>query len=196
MSLGNGQNSDGTGIGDSQHATSQELPRRVCFSCPIATFAKRQEIPGMDSGNFTPEQTQTKPTPRGSKGKEKALENEGGLSSTLALLILIGEDGETVLDLSTLELIEEHIGSSNTPTTNTAVAVLLTTLKNLLPKRMNEMEARIIVAIGEKGTRQRTNRTLIPAQTYQIQPGPTPTTAQKTNPREAPHLHQQQQAQH
>ncbi|RPA89353.1 hypothetical protein L873DRAFT_1890767 [Choiromyces venosus 120613-1] len=56
MSLGNSQNSDGTGIGDSQHAaTSQELPRRLRFSSPIANFAKIQEILGTDSGNFTPE---------------------------------------------------------------------------------------------------------------------------------------------
>ncbi|RPA96846.1 hypothetical protein L873DRAFT_1791428 [Choiromyces venosus 120613-1] len=41
MTLGNGQNSDGTGIGDSQHAaTSQELPRRVRFSSPIASLAR------------------------------------------------------------------------------------------------------------------------------------------------------------
>ncbi|RPA98735.1 hypothetical protein L873DRAFT_1911937 [Choiromyces venosus 120613-1] len=41
MSLGNGQNSDSTGIGDNQHAaTSQELPRRVRFSSSIASFAK------------------------------------------------------------------------------------------------------------------------------------------------------------
>ncbi|RPA91079.1 hypothetical protein L873DRAFT_1872251 [Choiromyces venosus 120613-1] len=36
MTLGNGQNSDGTGIGDSQHApTSQALPKRAHFSSPL-----------------------------------------------------------------------------------------------------------------------------------------------------------------
>ncbi|RPA91681.1 hypothetical protein L873DRAFT_291344 [Choiromyces venosus 120613-1] len=101
----------------------------------------------MDSGNFTPEQTQTKPSPRGNKGKEKAVENEEGLSSTLAPLVRTGEDGETVLDLSTTKLIKEHMGSSTTPATNMAVAILLTTLEKLLLKKMNEMEARIMTAI-------------------------------------------------
>ncbi|RPB01694.1 hypothetical protein L873DRAFT_1886039 [Choiromyces venosus 120613-1] len=117
MALGNGQNLDGTGIGDSQHATtSQELPRRVHFSSPIATFEKTPEIPATDSGNFTPEQAKTTPTPRTRKGKEKATE---GPNNTLTPLILTENGEETALDLSTPELIRKHMGSGTALTTNT-----------------------------------------------------------------------------
>ncbi|RPA98608.1 hypothetical protein L873DRAFT_1912579 [Choiromyces venosus 120613-1] len=138
MSLGNSQNSDGTGIGDSKYATtSQELPRRVRFSSPIVSFAKIQEIPATDSGNIAPEQTEVIPMPRNKKGKEKAVEGPG---NTLAPLILTGDDGETILDLSTPELIREHMGSGMALTTNVAVAILLITLEDSLTKKMNEME--------------------------------------------------------
>ncbi|RPA98809.1 hypothetical protein L873DRAFT_1789938 [Choiromyces venosus 120613-1] len=117
MSLGNGQNLDGTGIGDSQYAAnSQELPRRVRLSSPIASFTKTQEFPATDSGNFTPEQTEAIPMPRNKKEKEKAVEDP---INTLAPLILTGDDGKTILDLSTPELIREHIGSGKALTTNT-----------------------------------------------------------------------------
>ncbi|RPA88828.1 hypothetical protein L873DRAFT_1900622 [Choiromyces venosus 120613-1] len=149
MSLGNGQNSDGIRIGDSQYAaTSQELPRRVHFSSPIASFANMQEIPATDSGNFTPEQTETTPMPRSKKGKEKAV--KGG--NTLTPLILTGDDGETILDLSTPELIRKQMGSDTALTTNVAVAILLTTLEDSLTQKMNEMESKIMAAIQEEGT--------------------------------------------
>ncbi|RPA97101.1 hypothetical protein L873DRAFT_1791167 [Choiromyces venosus 120613-1] len=179
MSLGNGQNSDGTGIGDSQHAaTSQELPRRVRFSSLIASFTKAREIPATDSRNFTPEQTKATPTPRNKNGKEKAVEGPG---STLAPLILTGDDGETILDLSTPELIREHMGSGTALTTNVAVAILLTTLEDSLTQKMNEMENRIMAAIQEKRTKRPTNRTHTPAQPHQAQPGSAPMAAQTAN---------------
>ncbi|RPA98602.1 hypothetical protein L873DRAFT_1790188 [Choiromyces venosus 120613-1] len=150
MSLGNGQNSDGTGIGDSQHAaTSQELPRRVRFSSPIVSFTKTREIPATDSGNFTPEQTKTTLMPKSKKGKEKAVEGPG---NTLAPLILTGDDGETILDLSTPELIREYMGSGTALTTNVAVTILLTNLEDSLTQKMNEMENRLMAAIQEKRT--------------------------------------------
>ncbi|RPB03336.1 hypothetical protein L873DRAFT_1787128 [Choiromyces venosus 120613-1] len=190
MTLGNGQNSDGTGIGDSQHApTSQELPRKVRFSSPIASFAKAREILATDSGNFTLEQTKATPIPRSKKGKEKAVE---GPNSTLAPLILTGDDGETILDLSTPELIREHMGSGTALTTNVAVAILLTTLEDSLIQKMNEMENRIMAAIQEKGTRQPTNRTYIPAQPRQAQAGPAPVAAQTVNPEKTLRPQQQQ----
>ncbi|RPA95577.1 hypothetical protein L873DRAFT_1307088 [Choiromyces venosus 120613-1] len=60
MTLRNGQNTDSTGIRDSQHApTSQALPRRVYFSSSIKIGATNKEIQGTDSGNFILEQTNT-----------------------------------------------------------------------------------------------------------------------------------------
>ncbi|RPA88679.1 hypothetical protein L873DRAFT_1796525 [Choiromyces venosus 120613-1] len=76
MSLGNSQNSDGTGIGDSQHATiSQELPRRVYLSSPITSFAKTQEIPGTDTRNNTPEKNKYNPNTQKGKRKGKSSQN-------------------------------------------------------------------------------------------------------------------------
>ncbi|RPA96376.1 hypothetical protein L873DRAFT_1791703 [Choiromyces venosus 120613-1] len=110
MSLRNGQNSDGTGIGDSQHATtSQELPRRVHFSSPIASFVKTQEILGTDSENFTPEQTKATPTVKDNKGKGTAVITPENYNNTFVPLILRRDDGETALDLSTPELIREYM---------------------------------------------------------------------------------------
>ncbi|RPB00559.1 hypothetical protein L873DRAFT_1788935 [Choiromyces venosus 120613-1] len=190
MSLRNGQNSDGTGIGDSQYAaTSQELLRRVRFSSPIASFAKIQEIPATDSGNFTPEQTEASPMPRNKKEKEK------GPSNTLALLILTGDDGETTLDLSTPELIREYMRSSIALMTNIVVAILLTTLEDSLTKKMNEIENRIMTAIQEKGTREPTDRMCTPAQPRQAQPNPDPVAIQTTNSEGALQPQQQQQVQ-
>ncbi|RPB02326.1 hypothetical protein L873DRAFT_1787710 [Choiromyces venosus 120613-1] len=183
MSLENGQNSDGTGIGDSQHAaTFQELPRRVRFSFPIANFIKIQEIPGTNYGNFTSEQTEVTLMPSNKKGKEKAVETPKYLSNTLAPLILTGDDRETILDLSTPELMREHMGSGTALMTNVAVAILLTTLEDLLTKKMNEMENRIMAAIQEKGTKWPTNRIHTPMQAHQAQPNPAPAIVQTTNP--------------
>ncbi|RPA97317.1 hypothetical protein L873DRAFT_1790996 [Choiromyces venosus 120613-1] len=196
MSLGNGQNSDSTGIGDSQHtATSQELPRRVPFSSPIAIFGKTQEISGLESRNFTPEQTKVTPTPRNRKGKGKAVETPGNLCNTLAPLILTRDDGETILDLSTPELIREYMGSGTALTTNMTVAILLITLVNSLIEKMNKIENRIMAVIREKQTGQRIDRMCTPAETHQAQPNPAPAAIQITNPEGALPPRQQQQAQ-
>ncbi|RPB02257.1 hypothetical protein L873DRAFT_1787662 [Choiromyces venosus 120613-1] len=187
MSLGNGQNLDGTGIGDSQDTTtSQELLRRVHFFSPITSFTKIQEILGMDFGNFTPDQKKTTPMLRNKKGKEKAVETLENLGNTLAPLILTGDNRETILDLSTPELIREHMGSSMALTTNVAVAILLTTLEDSLTKKMNEMENRIMVAIQEKGTGQPTNRTRTPTQTCQAQPFLCPSSSTSNEPGRGP----------
>jgi len=58
MTLGGGQNTDGTGIGDSIHAPDSSLPeeRRVRFSS-LPPPHQPSTILGTDSGNFTPEKT-------------------------------------------------------------------------------------------------------------------------------------------
>jgi len=58
MTLGGGQNTDGTGIGDSIHTPHSSLPeeRRVRFSS-LPPPHRPSTVPGTDSGNFRPEKT-------------------------------------------------------------------------------------------------------------------------------------------
>jgi len=106
--LGGGQNTDGTGIGDSIHAHDSCLleERRVRFSS-LARPHRPSTIPGTDFGNFTPEKT---PYQRHAND----LWNFAQQSATIAK-----DKGKNPSPLSTTPPLQQTTTPSSSSTTNT-----------------------------------------------------------------------------
>ena len=174
MTLGGGQTSNGTGIGDRIHAPNSSPPeeRRVRFSS-LPLPHEPSTVPGTDLGNFTPETLRQRhtndhwnsaqPAATTSKGKGKGSSPQTTTPPQRQTTPSFSSSSTTTASTTTTPKTPDHTGIPqeilDAPITHAAMLTIMADMENRFELRLRARENRLLAGRSNANNSNNSNKT-------------------------------------